>query len=275
MTDLTHTTDRTKAQAGQVSTAAAEIYDRKFVPALFGQFAPELAAALGIGPGAAVLDIGCGTGIAALAALARTGPTGRVAAVDINPGMLAVARRKSAAVDWRDAPAEALPFADATFDAVLCQFALMFFADRTRALREMARVTRRGGRIGIFVWDTVERSPGYDTLVPLLGEVVGPEAAAALAAPFCLGDPAAMTAELARAGLSAEHVLDITGTAHHASLDDWIDTEIGGWTLADSVTEAQKATLKRVVGAQLGRFVGDDGRVSFPAPARLAILRSS
>lgn len=266
-------TEMTKARAGQISLTAAEIYDRKFVPALFGQFAPIIADALSIGDGEAVLDVGCGTGIAALAALGRVGPEGRVAAVDINPGMLAVARTKSDRVAWHAAAAEALPFADATFDAVLCQFALMFLADRTKALREMRRVTKPGGRIGLFVWDSVENSPGYDTLVPLLGEVAGPEAAAALAAPFCLGRRESVDAELASAGLTAERRVSFTGTAHHDSLDDWIDTEIGGWTLAESVTAPQKEALKRVIRDRLAHFVGDDGGVAFPAPAHLVIVR--
>lgn len=266
-------TEMSKARASQVSTAAAEIYDSKFVPALFGQFAPEIADAPAIAEGETVLDVGCGTGIAALAAAGRVGSGGRVAAVDINPGMLVIARRKSDAIEWREAAAEALPFDDATFDAVTCQFALMFLADRSKALREMRRVTKPGGRTGLFVWDSVENSPGYNKLVPLLGEVVGPGAAEALSAPFCLGDRKSVEAELVSAGLSPERFHSFTGTARHASLDDWIDTEIGGWTLAESVTGAQKAQLKHAIRDALAEFVGWDGRVAFPAPAHLVIVR--
>ncbi|GAB4385921.1 methyltransferase domain-containing protein [Albidovulum sp.] len=267
-------TDMTKAKAGQVSATAAEIYDRKFVPALFGQFAPEIVAALAIGAGERVLDVGCGTGIVALAAAGRVGPGGRVAAEDINPGMLAVARAKSDSIDWREAAAEALPFDDAGFDAVTCQFALMFFADRAKALAEMRRVTRPGGRIGLFVWDRVENSPGYDTLVPVLGEVVGADAAEALAAPFCLGRREDLDGELAQAGLAAERHLAVTGTARHASLDDWIDTEIGGWTLAERVSADQAARVKERLRARLSHLAAADGSLALPAPAHLAIVRA-
>lgn len=262
-----------EAKAGQVSTTAAEIYDRKFVPALFGQFAPVLAEALAIRKGEAVLDVGCGTGIVALAAAGRVGPRGRVAAVDINPGMLAVARAKSKAIEWREAAAEALPFDDASFDVVTCQFALMFLADRTKALSEMCRVTKPGGRIGIFVWDTIENSPGYDTLVPVLGEVVGPDAAEALSAPFCLGSRAAVDDELAKAGLSPERHLTFSGTARHASLDDWIDTEIGGWTLADRISAEQIERIKDRVRARLSHPAAADGSLALPAPALLVVVR--
>lgn len=265
---------RPQAETGQVIASAAEIYDAVFVPALFAQFAPILAEAAGIGPGARVLDVGCGTGVAALAAVGRAGSGGQVTGIDINPAMLAVARRKSATVRWIEAPAEALPFADESFDAVLCQFALMFLADRTAALREMRRVLRPGGRIALLVWDAVERTPGYRDLVALLGEIVGPAAAEALRAPFCLGDPAAITAELAAAGLAADEMRTVTGTARHPSLDAWIDTEIGGWTLAGTVDAATLARLKAAAHDRLARYVGPDGAIAFPAPAHLAIVRA-
>ncbi len=79
----------------------AEVYDELFVPALFGQWGPIVSAAAGCGDGDTVLDIGCGTGALALAARAAVGSSGRVVGLDANPEMLAVARRKSDAVDWR------------------------------------------------------------------------------------------------------------------------------------------------------------------------------
>ncbi|MCU9850397.1 methyltransferase domain-containing protein [Defluviimonas sp. WL0024] len=262
-----------KAEAGQVETAAAAIYDRAFVPALFGQFAPMLADAAAIAPGEHVLDVGCGTGVAALAAAERIGPEGHVTAVDINPGMLAVARSKSDAIEWIEAPAESLPLADGQFDAVMCQFALMFFADRTAALREMARVTKPGGRIALLVWEVLDRTPAYDRLVPLVGEIAGPDAAAALAAPFSLGSIGDIKDEIDRAGLKlAEHGV-LTGTARHASLDAWIDTEIGGWTLSDMVSAEPLRRLKAAARHDLAAHIGANGRVAFPAPARLVMIR--
>lgn len=266
-------TTMTKAAAGQVEATAAEVYDRNFVPALFGQFAPMLAEAAAIAEGDAVLDIGCGTGVAAIAAAERAGPSGSVTAVDINPGMLAVARRKSDAIDWIEASAEDLPFADSRFDAVLSQFALMFLTDRTKALREMARVTKPGGCIAILTFESLARTPAYDRLVPLLGEIVGPEAAEALAAPFVLGALADITAELDRAGLKATEHRILTGTARHASLDGWLDTEIGGWTLAEMVSDRQLDRLKEAARVRLADHIAADGRVAFPAPAHLLVIR--
>lgn len=264
----------TGAETGQVSRSAAEIYDTVFVPALFGQFAPRLADAAQIRTGERVLDVGCGTGIAAIAAKARTGPSGAVTGVDINDGMLARARLGHADIAWTRAAAEALPFEAAKFDAVLCQFALMFLEDRAAALREMVRVTRPGGRIALLVWAAVEDTPGYRDLIPLLRATAGDAAADALTAPFVLGDRDAVAEVFAVAGLAPPEPRALTGTARHPSLDAWLDTELGGWTLGDLVTPEAVADLKRTARDRLAEYVGTDGRVAFPAPAWLYLMEA-
>src|SRR5262245_6199314 len=107
---------------------------------------PRLADAVRIRPGERVLDVACGTGVLARQAASRVGSEGSVAGVDPSPGMLAVAKRLAPAIAWRQGTAEALPFEDGSFDAVVSQFGMMFFADRGRAIREMLRVLIPGGR---------------------------------------------------------------------------------------------------------------------------------
>ncbi len=146
MTEHTSTTID-DAERGQVNTAAAEIYDGFFVPALFGQFPESVLDHAKVPSGARVLDVGCGTGIVARAARRRVGPNGDVAAVDPNEGMLAVARRSDPSIDWRSGTAESLPFDDGCFDHTISQFAAMFFTDRTVGAerdgpRHRARVAR-------------------------------------------------------------------------------------------------------------------------------------
>lgn len=119
---------------------AAETYEAMFVPALFGQWVKVMADVAGIKAGERVLDVACGSGALAREAAARVGPTGRVAGVDPHAGMIAVARRITPEVEWHEAPAEGLPFAPQSFDAVVSQFGLMFFSDRDKAIREMLRV---------------------------------------------------------------------------------------------------------------------------------------
>src|SRR5688572_27748780 len=124
----------------QLSVEAAEVYESKFVPAVFAEWAPHLVEAAGVAPGQAVLDVACGTGVVARTAADRMGGKGRVVGLDLNDGMLAVAGRLRPDIEWRQGDAAELPFDAGSFDVVLCQSALMFFPDRARALREMARV---------------------------------------------------------------------------------------------------------------------------------------
>ena len=168
---------------------AANAYEQAFVPALFGQWAPRMVAAARLEPGQRVLDVACGTGVLAREAASRVEPTGLVAGLDSNRGMVTVASRLEPRVHWRTGTAESLPFPDASFDAVVSQFGLMFFGDRIRSLREMLRVLVPGGQLAVAVWDSVENIPAYAAEVALLERVAGQLAADALRAPFVLGDP--------------------------------------------------------------------------------------
>jgi ubiquinone/menaquinone biosynthesis C-methylase UbiE len=89
----------TEQEGWQVSGAAAEVYEKWFVPAIFGQWAPRLAGTAGLAPGDRVLDVGCGTGVLARAAADRVATEGQVTGLDINVGMLAVARRIRPQID--------------------------------------------------------------------------------------------------------------------------------------------------------------------------------
>ena len=173
---------------GQVSAAAAEVYDSFFVPALFEQWTDVVLDAADVQPGHRVLDVGCGTGVLARTARARVGEDGHVAGLDPNDGMLAVARRSEPSVEWQTGSAEEMPFPDHSFDRTVSQFALMFFADPDAALSEMSRVTRPAGRVAIAVWDELSNNSGYARLATLVGELFGSAAADAIRAPFRLGD---------------------------------------------------------------------------------------
>lgn len=123
-------------------------YAKRLDPTLDGA-AERLAELAGARPGMRLLDLATGTGTAARAA-ARLGAS--VAAVDRSPGMLAVARGLSGALDLRRADAHALPFEDGNFDVVTCGLSLSHFADRDRVLREILRVLRPGGRFVASAW---------------------------------------------------------------------------------------------------------------------------
>jgi ubiquinone/menaquinone biosynthesis C-methylase UbiE len=110
-----------------------------------------------------------------------------VAGVDINPGALSVAARVAPEIEWRQGAAESLPYADASFHAVVSQFGLMFFSDRQTALREMMRVLAPGGHLAVAVWGALDDTPGYAAFVACLQPFIGEQATAVVRSPFALG----------------------------------------------------------------------------------------
>ena len=266
-------TSRTQASStGQVTRSAAEIYDDFFVPALFEQFAAPMAEAAGLAPGQRVLDVACGTGVLTREAARRVAPGGGTATgLDRNEGMLAVARRKAPQIDWRQGMAESLPFADASFDAVVCQFALMFFEDRAKALKEMARATRPGGRIAVAVWAPLEASPGYADMVTLLERLFGKRVADELRAPFTLGDERTLRALFAEAGMPDAELRRVDGAARFPSIEEWVTVDVKGWTLAQFIDEAQYQRLLSAAERELRGYVRADGGVAFPVGAVVVV----
>jgi SAM-dependent methyltransferase len=256
------------AQKGQVTRSAADIYEEFFVPALFAPWPAPVAQAAALAPGQDVLDVACGTGVLAREAARRVRPGGRVTGLDRNDGMLAVARREAPEIEWRQGLAEVLPFADGRFDAVISQFGLMFFDDRTLAVAEMWRVLKPGGHLAVAVWDALERTPGYAAMTALLQRLFGERIADALRAPYALGDPTELAALAAEVDIPAT-ITTREGTARFPSIEAWVHTDVKGWTLADMIDDDQYQLLQREAPTALARFVRPDGSVLFDAPAHI------
>jgi ubiquinone/menaquinone biosynthesis C-methylase UbiE len=125
-------------------------YQRYFVPSIGAPVAEDLIQAAALRRGERVLDVACGTGVVTRLAAERVGERGFVAGLDVNPGMLDVARTSTPAgtsIKWHEASAEQMPFSDEAFDVVLCQMGLQFIPDKLAALREMRRVLTAQGRL--------------------------------------------------------------------------------------------------------------------------------
>jgi len=260
---------------GQLVRSAAEVYEEFFLPALFQEWPARLVDAALIEKGSRVLDVACGTGVLARTAQDRVGSDGSVVGIDINEDMLAVAEQKAPHIEWRCAPAEKLPFYEDTFDAVVSQFGLMFFTDQRKALTEMGRVLRPGKSLAVAVWDSIANTPGYAAMTALLARLFGNEVAAALEAPYSLGDKNKLQTLFTDAGLHDVTITTRNGTARFPSLQAWVHTDIKGWTLADVIDDEQYQRLLKEAEQALKPFVTDAGAVSFPAPAHIITWRKS
>lgn len=187
--------------AGPLGTPTPENYERYFVPTIGKPLAHELLRIAELRPGERILDVGCGTGIVSRLAAQEVGAQGMVVGVDIDPGMLAVARSvtpPAVEIDWRQASAEALPLEDLSFDVVLCQMSLQFVEDRRKALAEMHRVLMPGGRI--LLDQPGPASPPFEALADSMGRHIMSAGKDFVERVFSLHSPAAVKALLADAG---------------------------------------------------------------------------
>jgi ubiquinone/menaquinone biosynthesis C-methylase UbiE len=255
------------AQSGwQVAGTAPEMMERYLVPA-FATMYEELVALAALQRGERVLDVACGTGIVARLATQMVGTAGKIAAVDVNEGMLSVARtvpqpHDGPSIEWHHGDAAALPFPAAAFDVVLCQFGLEFFADRAAGLREMARVRVPGGRLVLRVWRALERQPFYVALIEALERHVRAGAGAPIRAAFTLADIAELHALVAGAGFRQVHIRITINPFRYPSVAAYVQRYLSATPIARDIVAmddpARTALLQEVTTA-LHAYVDDEG----------------
>ena len=265
----------------QVAGSAPEVYERELVPVIFGVWAPILVELAQPRPGERVVDVACGTGIVARIAATRVGPTGAVVGVDLNPGMLSVARSAStdpqshAPIQWQEASADKLPFPDGSFDVVYCQLGLQFFADRSAALREMRRVLGAEGRLALMVWRGINESPGFAVLTEALERHVSQAAATIMRAPFGLSNGDELAALVRAAGFQGVAIQQRSGTVRFPSVEKFVLSYVAGSPLAGPVSQANDAArgaLITDVRNALGKYTSNT-ELAFPIAAHLLSAR--
>jgi ubiquinone/menaquinone biosynthesis C-methylase UbiE len=257
-----------------------ENYERYLVPSIFAPWASDLIETAALLPGERVLDVACGTGIVARIAARMLGTNGSVSGLDASSPMIAAARAAATAegvvVEWREGSALALPFAEAAFDAVLCQQGLQFFPERERALREMNRVLRPGGRLVLSVWGPIERSLGFAALADALTHHISPEAGALLSAgPFCLSDADQLRALVADAGFKDIAVRRAVKILHYQSADEFVLRYTVSSSLASVVHGADKGARTALIAEVAEKLEpsGNDRHLEFPIETNVAFAR--
>ncbi|MGH7368678.1 MAG: class I SAM-dependent methyltransferase [Candidatus Rokuibacteriota bacterium] len=236
-------------------------YERFFVPAIGAPLATDLIRLAALGPGERVLDVACGTGVVARLASQQVGATGTVAGLDVNPGMLAVARSATPpgiSIEWHEASAEAMPLPDASFDVVLCQMGLQFMPDKHAALREMRRVLVRGGRLILNVPGPTPR------LFTIMGEAlarhIGAEAAGFMNHVFSLHDTAEIQNLVSGAGFHDVSVQSDTKPLRLPAPEEFLWQYVHSTPLAGAVAhvdDEHRGSMEREVVAKWQEFVKD------------------
>jgi ubiquinone/menaquinone biosynthesis C-methylase UbiE len=253
---------------------AADAYERAIVPAVFEPYARDLVErARPIGASARILDLGCGTGIVARVLRERLGGAATIVAVDKSPPMIEKARSVAPEVDFRLGDAMDLPFANGSFDLVLCQEMLQFVPDRLAALREVRRVLTPGGRFLTSTWRPRSEQPFHDAL----GRVAERHMGRSNDARFSLDGPALAHA-LIDAGFSDVRVETVSLTECFREFSVRMNATVAGFDLS-SISEAEKERRFAAIEADSAdvftRFalVGGFGAPSFANVATAAVPR--
>ncbi|MBC7267779.1 MAG: methyltransferase domain-containing protein [Streptomyces sp.] len=258
----------------QLQGSAPERYEH-FIAPLMAPFIETVLDTVDLYPGAQVLDLACGTGFVARAAANRVGPTGHVAAADINEGMLKIAHAKAPHVypdiELTLAPADRLPYEDASFEVVICQQSAQFFPDLTAALRETARVLRPDGRLALTVWAPKDRSPYFAAQYEVLEQYASPQDTASFRAAFsCTADR--LTAAATEAGLHDVTAREITREVHTPPLTEWVPGQMASVPWTQSLGEAGPETMSHAARALTDRLTdhtAPDGTAKLPFTAVL------
>jgi SAM-dependent methyltransferase len=260
--------DQLRQEQRQLRGTEAEIYEHYLVPAVFAPWAAMLIEQAALQPGERVLDVACGTGVVARLAVKLVGSTGQVIGLDNDAERLAVARSlpplPGVSLAWQEGSAFAMPFADASFDALLCQQGLQFFSDRPAALREMHRVLVPGGRVVISVWEPLERNPGHAALVVALEGHLAMAAASAIRSFFALGEASQVRSLLAGGPFHEVQLLTAVLTVRFASPEQFVRIEMFP-AHPDSVLISE-------VDTALQPYVSPDG-LAFPMQAHHVTAR--
>lgn len=229
----------------------ADRYQSVLVPVIFEPWARELVRRARPRTGEHVLDLACGTGVVTREVAKQMPDLGGLAAVDHSAEMLGVARslakESGLEVEWAQADAAALPFADDRFDLAFCQQALQFFPDRPVALRELRRVLKPGGRAVFCVQRELDVNPMLKAQAEALAAHVGPEAAAAVKAICSLPDGRTIQQLFLNAGFQDVTVETVSLDLQHPDAASFAVGAMGGMHTGDKLAGFKNETIDRAV----------------------------
>jgi ubiquinone/menaquinone biosynthesis C-methylase UbiE len=251
--------DATAAFVGKIP----ENYERYLASLFFEGYADDLVARLPVHDGMRILEVACGTGIVTRRLVARLAGRGSIMATDLNEAMFAHARNRLPGpgdAKYRTADGTSLPFENRSFDAVVCQFGLMFFPDKAAGVQEAFRVLKPGGTYLLNVWDALELNPVPRITHHVVAGFFPNDPPGFYTVPSSCHDTAVLESLLATAGFEAIRIerLALEGTSPSAA-----DAAVGlieGNPIFGEIMRRRPAALddiKAAVAASLARELGD------------------
>jgi ubiquinone/menaquinone biosynthesis C-methylase UbiE len=253
------------------------IYDRCLGPLLFHGFADDIVARLPAKTRLRVLETACGTGIVTERLIQRLRGAGTVIATDLNEAMVNHARVRlaGASVEWRQADATNLSFPDESFDAVVCQFGVMFFPDKLKGAREALRVLRPGGVFLFNTWDAMEHNPIVRITHETVATFFPDDPPAFYRVPFSFHDAGTIREVLERAGFDAMEGRRVETTGTSPSAEDAAVGLIDGNPIYGEIMARRPDALESVKAAVATNIRAELGDRPVRCPLRALVFRAT
>jgi ubiquinone/menaquinone biosynthesis C-methylase UbiE len=238
-------------------------YDQYLGPILFHGYADDMADRLVVTARQRVLEIACGTGLLTRRLLDRLGGRGWLLATDLNEAMIAYGRSRiprRPELEWSQADATKLPVCDRSFDAIVCQFGLMFFPDKAAAVREAFRVLAPGGVYLFNVWDAFASNPIARITHETVAGFFPTDPPRFYAVPYGFHEPEPIRALLTEAGFEGVQWAHVDQTGTSPSAEDAATGLLEGNPIRDAIVARRAEALpeiKRALAARIAAELGD------------------
>ena len=261
-----------------ITLETAHLYERVPARHILGPWAPSLVDAGGVAAGERVLDLACGTGVVARIAAQRAGPRGHVTGLDLNAGMIAVARSlpapEGAPLEWLEGSALAIPLREASVAVVLCQQGFQFFPDKPLAMREMRRVLEPEGRLALSVWSGI--GIYNSAVIDALARFAGEDTATRFRASRNVPAPQELARLANAAGFAQVSVRVSRMNIHLPRLDRFVLEHLAGTPVAEAlaaIDEQARGNIGASVTRALRSYEEGDG-VTYPEEIHVLTARA-
>ncbi len=223
-------------------------------------------------PGLHVLDVATGPGEPAMSIASMVAPTGRVTGIDLSQNMIELAsktaaKRKITNVEFQNMDAEKLDLAANTFDLATSCFGFQIITNPEAAAKEMLRVLKHKGRVGLTVWSKGDKAPALDVMIGPMLEHAEPDETGYLPTPYELGGPGELTAMLEQVGFKDTAERRVNYEWHASDAESYLQMILEGTPLGHSLREEEPETQKKILEktrANITRYSTSDG-VKLPA----------
>ena len=249
-------------------------YDRHMGPALFEPYAVDLAARLEVAEGGRVLELACGTGIVTRHLRRAMPASATLVATDLNQAMVDYARTAVPAegIEWQAADAQALPFADGSFDAVVCQFGVMFLPDKVAGFREALRVLRPGGVMLTSTWGSLDENVLAGSIDRTLADIFPDDPPRFMHTPYGYHDRDRIRADVRAAGWERVELVQVDLPCETAEAADIATAFVLGSPLSHELA-ARSADPDAVIRELTGPLAAAGGERPFRVGHSATLIR--